>query len=243
MGGRCCGTTARTEWLGARGPGTFFIAHDVRESRHPAKAGRHQYRPMSQSEPTQVTDILAAMRAGDVRAGERLFPLVYEELRRVAGRLLASERADHTFNPTDLVHETWLRLGVSSTGGASPIPAVDRSHFLAITIRAMRQVLIDHARRRAADKRGAGVVRVSLDDGSGARLTSPEELLALFDALEQLGQVDARLRKVVEYRFLIGLTEQETADLLETTTRTVQRDWVKARAWLYRQLYTETLAP
>jgi RNA polymerase sigma factor (TIGR02999 family) len=198
---------------------------------------------MSPSEPNQITDMLAAMRAGDARAGDRLFPLIYDELRRVAGRLLSSERDDHSFNPTDLVHEAWLRLGVSSTRGASPIPAVDRAHFLAITIRAMRQVLIDHARRRAADKRGAGVVRVSLDDGSGARLTSPEELLALFDALEHLGQVDPRLRQVVEYRFLIGLTEQETADLLETTTRTVQRDWVKARAWLYRQLYTEPLAP
>ena len=192
---------------------------------------------MQQAEPSNITDMLAAMRSGDARAGDRLFPIVYDELRRVAARLLAGERADHTFNPTDLVHETWLRLGIAPSGGRAPIPAVDRAHFLALTVRAMRQVLIDHARRRVADKRGAGAIRVTLEDDNGARLTSPEEMLALFDALEQLGHVDARLRKVVEYRFLAGLTEEETADLLGTTSRTVQRDWVKARAWLYRQLY------
>lgn len=191
---------------------------------------------MQHAEPSTITDMLAAIRAGDVRAGDRLFPVVYDELRRVAARLLSGERADHTFNPTDLVHETWLRLGVSPQHGAV-LPAVDRAHFLALTVRAMRQVLIDHARRRVAEKRGAGAVRVTLEDDAGARLTSPEEMLALFDALEQLGQVDARLRKVVEYRFLAGLTEEETAELLGVTARTVQRDWTKARAWLYRQLY------
>lgn len=192
---------------------------------------------MHHADSSTITDMLAAMRAGDTRAGDRLFPVVYDELRRVAARLLSGERADHTFNPTDLVHETWLRLGMSPQPGGALLPAVDHSHFLALTVRAMRQVLIDHARRRVAEKRGGGAVRVTLEDDAGARLTSPEEMLALFDALEQLGQVDARLRKVVEYRFLAGLTEEETAELLEVTTRTVQRDWTKARAWLYRQLY------
>jgi len=191
---------------------------------------------MSQTEATEVTRLLAAMRAGDAAAGERIFPMVYNELRQVAGRILSGERADHTLNPTDLVHEAWLRLGMSP-GSASPIPASDRSHFVGITIRAMRQVLIDHARRRGANKRGAGAVRVTLGDSVGAQHTSPEDLLALFDALERLGEVDVRLRQVVEYRYFGGLTEEETADVLGVTTRTVQRDWVKARAWLYRQLY------
>jgi RNA polymerase sigma factor (TIGR02999 family) len=192
---------------------------------------------MSQTEPTEISRLLAAMRGGDQQAGDRLFPLLYDELRHVAGRILSAERNDHTFNPTDLVHEAWLRLGLSP-GSAAQFPAADRSHFLGITIRAMRQVLIDHARRRGAHKRGAGAVRVTLDDGDGARETSPEDVLALFDALEKLGDVDARLRQVVEYRYFGGLTEDETADVLGVTTRTVQRDWVKARAWLYRQLYS-----
>ena len=193
---------------------------------------------MSQTDATEITRLLAALRGGDAHAGERIFPLVYDELRRVAGRILSGERADHTFNPTDLVHEAWLRLGLAPGAGVV-MPAVDRSHFLGITVRAMRQVLIDHARRRGANKRGAGAVRVTLGDSVGANRSSPEELLALFDALERLGDVDARLRQVVEYRYLAGLTEEETAEVLGVTTRTVQRDWVKARAWLYRQLYAD----
>lgn len=191
---------------------------------------------MSQNELTQITELLAAMQAGDKHAGDRLFPLVYEELRRVAQRLMAGERPDHTFHATDLVHEAWLRLGLSPNESPK-LTASDRAHFFGVTIRAMRQVLIDHARRRVADKRGGGVVRVTLDDSSGSRETSPEETLALFDALEKLGEVDERLRRVVEYRFLIGLSDAETAEAIGTTTRTVQRDWVKARAWLYNQLY------
>ncbi|MCC6930137.1 MAG: sigma-70 family RNA polymerase sigma factor [Gemmatimonadaceae bacterium] len=193
---------------------------------------------MSQTDATEITRLLAALRGGDAHAGERIFPLVYDELRRVAGRILSGERADHTFNPTDLVHEAWLRLGLGAGSGVA-VPAADRSHFVGITVRAMRQVLIDHARRRGANKRGAGAVRVTLGDSVGANRSSPEELLALFDAMERLGEVEMRLRQVVEYRYLGGLTEEETAEALGVTTRTVQRDWVKARAWLYRQLYAD----
>lgn len=196
---------------------------------------------MSRTEPTEISSLLAALRAGDTSAGERIFPLVYDELRRAAGRLLSAEHGVHTFQPTDLVHEAWLRLGISP-GGAAPLPAVDRAHFLGITIRAMRQVLIDHARRRIAEKRGGGAIGVTLGDADGVRNTSPEELLALFDALEKLGDVDARLRQVVEFRYLAGFTEEETAATLGVTTRTVQRDWLKARAWLYKQLYAERTA-
>lgn len=193
---------------------------------------------MTQSETTEITRALDALRAGDARAGDRLFALVYDELRRAAARVLARERAGHSYNPTDLVHEAWLRLGLAGAGGTRSLAAADRSHFLAITVRAMRQVLVDHARRRVAQKRGDGAIRVTLGDDDGANRTSPEEMLALFDALEKLGEVDARLRQVVEYRFLAGLSEEEIGEVLGLTTRTVQRDWVKARAWLYRQLYT-----
>jgi len=199
---------------------------------------------MSATEQTEVSRLLAAMRAGDAQAGDRLFPLVYDELRRAAGRLMGGERDGHTLNPTDLVHEAWLRLGLSPDGQGPRVNAGDRAHFLGITVRAMRQVLIDHARRRVAQKRGAGGIRVTLDESDGAQQTSPEELMALLDAVERLGSVDARLRQVVEFRFIAGLTEEETAEALGVTTRTVQRDWVKARAWLYRQLYsTEDSAP
>jgi RNA polymerase sigma factor (TIGR02999 family) len=198
---------------------------------------------VTDTQKTEVTRLLAALRAGDAQAGERLFPLVYDELRRAASRLLSGERKGHTLNSTDLVHEAWLRLGLSPNDGASPLPAEDRAHFLGLTIRAMRHVLVDHARRRDAGKRGGGAVRVTLGERDGANLTSPEGLIALFDAIEKLGAVDERMRRVVEYRYLVGLTEDETAAALNVTTRTVQRDWTKARAWLYRQLYaSETMA-
>lgn len=192
---------------------------------------------MNQTQPTDVTQLLAALRNGDSHAEEQLFPLVYEELRRAAARMLSSERAGHTLNPSDLVHEAWMRLGLDATDGAQALPATDRAHFLGLTIRAMRFVLIDHARRRMADKRGAGARRVTLDESAESGAASPEDLLELFDALEKLGSFEPRLRQVVEYRYLAGFTEEETASALAVTTRTVQRDWVKARAWLYRQLY------
>lgn len=192
---------------------------------------------MTQTEPTEITRLLTAMRAGDDAAGARIFPLVYEELRRAAGRVLSSQRRDHTLAPTDLVHEAWLRLGFRADGGPN-LDANDRSHFLGITIRAMRQVLIDHARRRGAAKRQAGTVRVTLDENLVAgQSSSPDEMLALFDALDRLGEMEPRLRTVVEYRHFGGLTEDETAEMLGVTARTVRRDWVKARAWLYTQLY------
>jgi RNA polymerase sigma factor (TIGR02999 family) len=192
---------------------------------------------MSLPEPTDVTALLDALRAGDARAEEALYPLMYAELRRAASRMLAAERPDHTFNPSDLVHEAWIRLGLHAPAGSAAIPATDRTHFLGLTIRAMRFVLIDHARRRTADKRGGGARRVTLEESVSSSEASPETLLELFDAIEQLGTLDTRLRQVVEYRYLAGFTEAETAAVLGVTTRTVQRDWAKARAWLYQQLY------
>ncbi len=192
---------------------------------------------MTRPESHTATDLLAAVRTGDTVAADRLLVLLYEELRRAAGRLLAAEHGGNTLMPTDLVHEAWLRLGLASVNGRAALPATDRAHFVALSVRAMRQVLVDHARRRIAAKRGGGAVRVSLEERDGSAQTSPEELLALFDALERLGEVEPRLRTVVEHRFLAGFTDAEIAELLGVTPRTVQRDWVKARAWLYHAMY------
>ena len=194
---------------------------------------------MSQTQQKDVTELLSALRAGDSRAEADLFPMVYDDLRRAAARMLSSERPEHTFNPSDLVHEAWIRLGLHDAAGAAALPATDRSHFLGLTIRAMRFVLIDHARRRLADKRGGGARRVTRDESADNGAASPENMLELFDAIEKLGMIEPRLRQVVEYRYLAGFTEKETAGVLSVTTRTVQRDWVKARAWLYRQLYAK----
>ncbi|MCU0648427.1 MAG: ECF-type sigma factor [Gemmatimonadaceae bacterium] len=184
----------------------------------------------------RVTELLAAWRDGDHAAGERVLPAMYGQLRAAAARLVAREGAAHSVQATDLVHEMWMRLGMAH-GGAGVASATDRAHLMGIAVRTMRQVLIDHARRRLADKRGGGAVVVTLGDEDAAPGAEPEELLALFDALDRLGRVDARLRSVVELRYLMGLEDVAIAELLGVTTRTVQRDWVKARAWLYRALY------
>jgi RNA polymerase sigma factor (TIGR02999 family) len=183
----------------------------------------------------EVTRLLKELGEGDPRALDRLYPLVYDELRRAAQRALRAERAEHTLQATDLVHEVFLKLA-----GSGPRAVHDRTHFLGVAARAMRQVLVDHARRRHAAKRGGDLVRTTLGDSpfvSGA--LSTEELIALDDALERLEAHDGRLRQVVEMRYFAGLSEREIATALGVTERTVQRDWVKARAWLHKELYPE----
>lgn len=175
-----------------------------------------------------VTRLLAAVDAGDSAALERLLPLVYDELRRLAEIQLRGERAGHTLQPTALVHEAYMKLA----GGDLSIS--DRAHFLAIAARAMRQALVDHARRRDRAKRGGGLRPVTLTGGSWSETLDLDELLALDAALEEL---EPRQRQVVEGRFFGGMTEDEVATVLGVTRRTVRRDWVKARAWLYRRLY------
>lgn len=177
-----------------------------------------------------VTRLLAAIRGGERDALDRLLPVVYEELRAVAGRQLVRERPDHTLHATALVHEAYVKLA------GSGVDAVDRAHFLAIAARAMRQVLVDHARRRMAAKRGGGWAITTLSDGHNPIDFRPEEMLALDRALDRL---ETRQRQVVEYRFFAGMEETEIAAVLEVSERTVRRDWVKARAWLYRELYSE----
>lgn len=182
--------------------------------------------------PGPVTQLLASVSAGDPEAIDRLFPLVYQQLRQAAEAVLRAEKPGHTLQPTALVHEAYLKLI-----GSGGIPSRDRAHFLSIAARAMRQILVDHARRRRAGKRGHGQTPLPLDFPVAAGGMALDELVSLDDALDRLGTHSPRLRSVVELRFFGGLSEQEIAEALGITTRTVERDWVKARAWLYREVY------
>lgn len=177
-----------------------------------------------------VTDQLLAWRAGDALAGERFFETVYEQLRRIAHRQLGMERVDRTLDTNALVHEAYLKL-VDQTR----VEWNDRAHFFAVAAQAMRRILVDNARRAKAVRHGGDFQRVSLDDQAAA-MARGESLLALDDALDRLAGLNERLSRVVECRYFAGLTEDETAAALGVTTRTVQRDWLKARAWLYLEL-------
>jgi RNA polymerase sigma factor (TIGR02999 family) len=187
-------------------------------------------RPVASANSGPVTDLLLQVRQGDAGAMDRLFPLVYEELKRIAHVRLRHERPGHTLDTTGLVHETYVRL-VDQTR----VEWRDRSHFLLAAAWAMRRILVDYARRNRAARRGGGQVRLTLDDDAPAAERG-EMLLALDEALERLAALDPRLGRVVECRYFGGLTDQETADTLGVTRRTVQRDWVKARNWLYLEL-------
>lgn len=183
--------------------------------------------------PGTVTQLLAEMRRGDPDALDRLFPVVYTALKEVSRRQL--RRGQHAeLTTTELVHETYLKLV-----GANPVDWKGRGHFFAVAGRAMRQILVDYARRRLADKRGGGERLITLTDQDGRLQLELEELLAVDEALEQLEELNPRLRKVVELRFFTGLSEREIADVLEVTTRTVERDWYKARLFLHRELYSD----
>jgi RNA polymerase sigma-70 factor, ECF subfamily len=176
----------------------------------------------------EVTRLLHAAVGGDQEALDRLVPLVYEDLHRLAHRQLGREGGGHTLQTTGLVHEAYMKLAGGKVNAAS------RSHFLAIAARAMRQVLVDYARRRKAEKRGSGLAAVTLNDGEQGMEVSTDDLLALDEVLDQL---EPRQRQVVELRFFGGMEEKDIAEALGISERTVRRDWVKARAWLYRELY------
>jgi RNA polymerase sigma factor (TIGR02999 family) len=165
------------------------------------------------------------------------FPLVYDELRRVAHRHLEREAEGHTLSTTALVHEAYLRLCSQGDGAFN-----DRVHFFAIAARAMRRILVDHARHHHAAKRGDGPRRVPLESIEGLAIAERAGLLvALDDALVQLASLDARQAKVVELRFFGGLTEEETAQALGIGLRTAKGDWAKARSWLYQSLYPDAV--
>ncbi len=175
-----------------------------------------------------ITALLVAWRAGGDAAADHLFPLLYQELRRIAHRQLARERSGHTLSTTALVHEAYLELVDQSRA-----QWVDRAHFLAVAARVMRRVLLEYARQHRAEKRGGGRAPVVLDDALAiAADARADALIETDDALERLAAIDERLARVVECRFFGGLTDAETAEALGITERTVRRDWVKAKLWL-----------
>lgn len=179
----------------------------------------------------EVTRLLAAWGQGDRMALEELTRLVYQELRRLAHRYMAGQRADHTLQTTALVNEAYLRLANQDQPNFA-----NRSHFLAVAAKAMRQILVDHAKAALRDKRGAGARAVELDE---AALLSPEptrELLDLNEALEKLAVLDARKAQVVELQYFGGLKQEEIAEVLKISVVTVRRDWIFSRAWLYAEL-------
>jgi RNA polymerase sigma factor (TIGR02999 family) len=184
--------------------------------------------------PGQVTELLALWRAGDQDAFDRILPLVYEELRQVARRQLHSEAPHATLSATVLVHEVYLRLIQQRK-----IKAIDRDSFLGIAGRTMRRILVDHARARRRLKRGGSQEVAPLDDQEIPSLLSDaeaDEVLALEDILDRLAAADERAARVVEYRVFAGLTLEETARVLNVSTKTVQRTWIAARAFLRKEI-------
>jgi RNA polymerase sigma factor (TIGR02999 family) len=186
---------------------------------------------MAQPEPGDVTRLLQSWSAGNKGALEELVPFVYRELRALAAAYIRHERPDHTLQPTELVHEAYLRL-VDQTQVASP----SRAQFFGIAANLMRQILVNHAREHRAAKRGGGN-KVPLEEGAaGAVPERGVDFVALDQALDKLAQLDPRQSRIVELRFFGGLTEDEIAEVLEVSAITVKRDWRTARAFLHRHL-------
>lgn len=185
---------------------------------------------MSGPPVAMLTTLLADLRAGRREAFDQLYPRVYEELRAISRRQLARRGGDSMLGTTALVNELYLKLAEQTS-----VQWRDRSHFFAVASIAMRQILVDRARERLAAKRGGSLERTTLDDVPAAE-TQAEEVLALDEALQQLEALDQRLARVVECRFFGGLNEEETAEALGITARTVRRDWTKARALLAAEL-------
>lgn len=191
--------------------------------------------------PEPITELVAAARAGDAAASERLYASVYDELRRLGRRQRLRLGASETLNTTAVVHEAFLRLT-----GAARLEIADRGHFWAIAARAMRAVIVDGARRRLAAKRGGAAGHDALGDDevlAESPERSPEEILALEVAMQRLAAVDARLAQVVELRFWAGLSEPEAAAALGVSDRTLRRDWRRARAFLLAELGDVEAAP
>jgi RNA polymerase sigma factor (TIGR02999 family) len=182
---------------------------------------------MSRSE---ITTLLRAATEGDRRAFDQLVPLIYDELHAMARGQLRRERSDHSLQPTELVSEAYLRLA-EGPGGFE-----NRSHFFGAAATAMRRVLVDHARRRAAEKRGGDRHRVTFEDLAVEAEEPSVDVVALDDALKALEQEDARLARVVEMRFFVGFSIEETATTMGISAATVKRDWTYARAWLMERM-------
>lgn len=185
------------------------------------------------SDPHAITLCLQRLRAGDQGAMHEMLPLVYAELRALAGHLMRGDRPDHTLQPTALVHEAWLKVAKALDGGGGPR---DRQHFLAVATKAMRQVLVNHARDRRAQKRGSGQARVALDDVVDAIEATTGDVVAWSDLLDRLATEHARPAQVVELRVFGGLLVEEVAQALDLAESTVKADWRFARAWLQAKL-------
>jgi len=188
------------------------------------------------TEPTRLefTQMLARARKGDDSAVHALVPLVYSEMRALAGGLFRDQAAAHTLQPTALVHEAFLKLV-----GPNEIEWQSRAHFFGVAAKAMRQILTDHARRRRAQKRGGEQNRITLSGMATPVADEAFELVAFDDALSKLSELDERQGRIVELRFLGGLTVEEVAEVLELSVSTVEREWRMARAWLRRELSSE----
>lgn len=182
-------------------------------------------------EPDDVAGLLERMAEGDQAAREKLYPLIYRELHSVAKRLMRGERSNHTLQTTALVNEAWIKLK------PAVVTAETKGQFLGLAARAMRRVLIDHARKRGRKKRTAEGERLSLLDDVLARWDGdPTELLALDEALDRLNEKDRVLRQLVELRFYAGITLEEAGQVLGMTVRQVHRRWIFVRGWLHREL-------
>ena len=182
-----------------------------------------------------VTELLSRWSDGDTTARDALIPIVYDELRRVAKRCLGGQRSDHTLQPTALVHEAYLRLVKQDN-----LEWQNRAHFFAMAARAMRQILVDHARRRAAAKRGGGAITLVFDEPAAPRQNSALDLIALDDALQKLATLDPRQCEIVELRFFGGLSVEETSHVVDISPATIKREWATARLWLHREMSAGT---
>jgi RNA polymerase sigma-70 factor, ECF subfamily len=189
--------------------------------------------PMAQD--AGASDLLRAWAAGDLGARDALVQVVYQELRRRAGAYLRRERADHTLQPTALVHETFVRLLAQER-----VAWQNRAHFFGLAAQMMRRILVDHARQHQAAKRPGAAFRVSLHDGMAAQVPPHCELLLLDEALDELARLDARQARIVELKYFAGMSEQEVAAALSLSRATVTREWQAVRAWLFRRMTGET---
>ncbi|MEO8673285.1 MAG: ECF-type sigma factor [Tahibacter sp.] len=178
----------------------------------------------------EITRVMDQARGGDAAAWQQFVALIYADLRRIAHRSLAAAPSNQTLNTTGLVHECYLRL---AKGEAT---VNDRAHFFALAARVMRQVIVDYARERLAEKRGGGARAIALDDVDEGELRQAEQFVALDDALNALAAVEGRQARVIECRFFAGFSEEDTATALGISVRSVQRDWQQARDWLAREM-------
>lgn len=184
--------------------------------------------------PDDLTGLLQQWSRGSRESEEQLFALVYRDLKRMAARRLSAERAGHTLQPTALVNEAYLRLAAQNNARWR-----NRGHFFAMAAGMMRRILVDHARARHRHKRGGGAITISLDPRLGLHAETDLDVLAVDEALDRLGRIDAPKARVVELRFFGGLSIPETARALDCSTATIDRHWAAAKAWLFRELRSE----